>query len=240
MNKYKIIFSVSSLLLSCGIYAADLDGEWRGNGTLSFSKSSGNTNSSVFSASVDETRATEADKWSLYGSSMYGSSQGVKNNDKIRGGARYDFNLNPKTFAFGLGELERDSIANLSLRSTVGTGAGYHVIQNTDTSFDIMAGFTFSKSSFLQGTSKSGAELLMGEESSHKLSESTRFKQKFNIYPSLKYSGQFRSVFDASLVVDITSTIGLSVGVQHKYNTDIQPTAKRSDTFLLTGLNFKF
>lgn len=239
MNKITQVLGIAGLLVSNQILAADLDRQWHGNGTIAFSKASGNTNSSIFSASVDEARATNEDKWSLYANSMYGNSQGVKNNDKTRGGVRYDYNLSPQSFTFGLGELERDAIANLSLRSTLGAGAGYHVIQNTDTTFDVMAGLAFSKSTFQLGNSKSGSELLLGEESTHKLSETSRFKQKLTVYPSLKSNAQYRSVFDAGFVVDITQSVGLSIGLQHKYNTDILFNAKRSDTLLLTGLTFK-
>lgn len=237
---HKIICLSAGLLIASHAFAADTpDGKWRGNANLAFSKSSGNTDSSTFSAAVDEVRATAADKISAYASSLYGSSNGVKNNDKTRLGARYDYNLSPQLFGFGLGDLERDSIANLQLRTSLGGGLGYHVIQTDPTTFDVFGGLAYSKANMIVGADVSGAELLLGEESTHKLSDTVRFKQKLTYYPSLKNSGQYRSIFDVSLVVDISSTIGLSVGLQNKHATDVAPGVKHNDTFLLTGLNFK-
>lgn len=234
-----ICLSAGLLIASSAMAAGAPDGQWRGNANLSFSKSSGNTDSNTFSAAVDEVRATAADKWSVYAASLYGSSNGTKNNDKTRLGARYDYNLSSQLFGFGLGDLERDSLANLQLRTSLGGGLGYHVIQSDPTIFDVFGGLSYSKASMVTGADVSGTELLLGEESTHKISDTVRAKQKFTYYPSLKNSGQYRSIFDAGLVVDISSTIGLSVGLQNKHATDVAPGVKHSDTFLLTGLNFK-
>lgn len=228
------------MLASPAVSAADLDNLWHGNSTVAFSKSNGNTNSSILSANVDLTKANEIDKWSVYLASSYGKSQGVTNNDKARGGVRYDHNLSVNTFAFGLGELERDSIAKLTLRSTAGTGVGHHVIQDSETTFDILAGWAYTRSNFQGGVLKNAAELLTAEESSHKLSETVQFKQKLSLYTNLRASGQYRGLFDSSLVVALTKSIGLSIGWHYMYNTDVQPGVKRSDTMLLTGLNYRF
>ncbi len=230
---------VVSLLSSYPLAAEELDGEWRGNATVSSSKTSGNTNSSVVSAKVDESSGTKEGKWSLYGSIMYGYSQGVKSNDKARLGARRDHNLSEKNFAYALAELERDSISDLALRSTLGSGLGHHLIKSEETTFDVMAGLAYSKARYIVAPPKNNFELMLAEESKHTISSKSHWKQKLTVYTNLKTSGQYRSVFDASYVVDITDTIGLSLGLQHKYNTDVLPTAKRSDVTFLTGLAFK-
>jgi putative salt-induced outer membrane protein len=228
--------SLCSVLASNPVTAADLDDLWHGNSTIAFSKSNGNTNSSILSSNVDLSKASVIDKWSVYVASTYGKSQGVTNNDKARGGVRYDHNLSVNTFGFGLGELERDGIAKLTLRSTVGTGLGHHVIQDSDTTFDILAGWAYTRSNFQGGIIKNTAELLTGEESTHQLSETVQFKQKLSLYTNLRASG----IFESSVVVALTKNIGLSVGWHYKYNTDVQPGVKRSDTMLLTGLNYRF
>ena len=241
MNSTKIfVFSLCSVLASNPVIAADLDDLWHGSSTIAFSKSNGNTNSSILSTNVDLSKANAIDKWSVYLASAYGKSQGVTNNDKARGGVRYDHNLSVNTFGFGLGELERDGIAKLTLRSTLGTGLGHHVIQDSDTTFDILAGLAYTRSNFQGGIIKNTAELLTGEESTHQLSETVQFKQKLSLYTNLRASSQYRGIFDSSVVVALTKNLGLSVGWHYKYNTDVQPGVKRSDTMLLTGLNYRF
>jgi putative salt-induced outer membrane protein YdiY len=102
-SKNIICFSAGLLIARYAFYADTPGGKWRGNANLAFSKSSGNTDSSTFSAAVDDVRPTAADNISAYATSLYGSSNGVKSNDKTRLGACYDYNLSPQLFGFGLG-----------------------------------------------------------------------------------------------------------------------------------------
>ncbi|MEQ1628941.1 MAG: DUF481 domain-containing protein [Gallionella sp.] len=67
---------------------------------------------------------------------------------------------------------------------------------------------------------------------------STKIYQ-LSFYPNLRASGQYRDAFDSGLVLALTKNLGLSVGWHYKYNRDVQPGVKRSDTMLLTGLNYR-
>lgn len=215
------------------------EGVWVGNAALSFSRSAGNTSSTTYSAAVDEVRTTQSNKIFAYLSALYGNSQGVKSADKARLGSRYDHNLSNNIFGFGLLEFEKDSLANLSLRTAGGTGLGYYFIKNDVNSFDAFSGFSYSQSDMTVGKTTSNTEILLGEESNHKLSDNTRFKQKLSYYPSMEKSGQFRSLFESGLVVDLNSTMGLSISLQNKYTSDVGAGVKKIDSLLLTGLNIK-
>lgn len=220
------------------------DGQWRGAVTGALSISSGNTKSTSFSLGADASRATKDDKWSIYATSLYGkrddgATGSTKTADNVRAGTRYDYNLTPLIFGFGLLELERDKLIDLDLRSTIGLGLGYHVIQTKETTFDVFAGLASTRSKF-SDRSSTATELLLGEESSHKISETTSFKQKLTIYPNLKDSGEYRSVFDAGLSVAMSKNMALTVGLQNKYNSEAPAGTKKSDTLLITGVSVKF
>jgi len=235
----KFIALLLGLSLANIAQAEGNEGVWVGNAALSFSRSAGNTSSTTYSAAVDEVRTTQANKISAYLSALYGNSQGVKSADKTRLGARYDHNLSDNVFGFGLLEFEKDSLANLALRTGVGAGLGYYFIKNEVNSFDVFSGLAYSQSDMTVGNTTRGSEILLGEESSHKLSDSTRLKQKLSYYPSMEKSGQFRSLFESGLVVDLNSTMGLSISLQNKYTSDVAAGVKKSDSILLTGLNVK-
>jgi putative salt-induced outer membrane protein YdiY len=229
--------------LFCGFFtlahADDISASWQGNAALSFSRSAGNTNGTTYSVSIDEARTTDANKLSAYASALYGESQGVVSADKTRLGSRYDHNLNPQLFGFGLLEFEQDRLANLELRSSAGGGLGYHLLKKENVSFDVFGGLSYNRSDMITGNTTSLVEVILAEESTHALTENTRLKQKLSYYPSTQTSGEFRTVFDSSLVVNLNSTMGLSISLQNKYNSDIGAGVKHSDTVLLTGLNIK-
>lgn len=218
--------------------AAAGDSPWQGSAALSFSRSAGNTNGTTYSLAVDEARTTENDKLSAFASALYGKSQGVVSSDKTRLGARYDHNLSGELFGFGLLEFEQDRMTNLDLRSGLGGGLGYHWLKGEDVTFDLFAGLSHNRSDMLTGNTVSTSEAILAEESTHAVTPDTRFKQKLSYYPGLQ-SGEFRSVFDSGLVISLNSTMGLSISLQHKYNSNIGAGVKHGDTVLLTGLNIR-
>lgn len=237
---YRIPRSLLIMLsLSSPACAETGDHLWQGNAALSFSRSAGNTNGTTYSLAVDEARTTESNKLSAYASALYGKSQGVVSADKTRLGTRYDHNLTARLFGFGLLEFEQDRMANLDLRSSLGAGLGYHLLQDGDVTFDLFGGLSHNRSNMMTGSTVSTSEVILAEESTHALTPNTRFKQKLSYYPSTQTGGEFRSVFDSSLVISLNSTMGLSISLQNKYNSDIGAGVKHSDTVLLTGLNVK-
>jgi len=233
--------------LPCLILAASLsnpasaavDGAWQGSADIAFSRSAGNTSATTYALTVDETRATEQNKTSLYASALYGKSQGEITADKSRISGRYDRNLSRRVFSFGLLEFERDRLANLKLRSNGGGGLGYHMLAEEPNKFDIFGGLSRSNSRRISGPSVSQSELLLSEESEHKLGDKTLLKQKLSYYPNTEDLAEFRTVFYSSLIFKLNGTVGLSLSLQNKYSSDSGSGIKHSDTVFLTGLNIK-
>ena len=258
MKKTKFVALLVSALTSTMVFAdpPKEDGEWRGSFAAALAIASGNTKSTNFNASVDMLRATKEDKITVFLTSLYGtrdvSGKTEKTANLSRGGVRYDWNLSDRMFAFGLLEAEQDKIERLNSRFVAGTGLGYKVIKEKDTSFDIFAGITGRRdnntvtvvrtlplppSTFDKSVSTSSTELLLGEESNHKLSDSVSFKQKLTVYPNLKNSGEYRGQFDAGLVVALTSGVNLQLTLSDRYNSQALPGTKKSDLLFLTGIN---
>jgi putative salt-induced outer membrane protein YdiY len=238
MRRPYLILALNSALFS-PVHAADSDAIWQGNAALSFSRSAGNTNGTTYSLSADEARTTDINKLSAYASVLYGKTQDIVSADKTRLGSRYDHNLSTQLFGFGLVEFEQDRMANLDLRTGLGGGLGYHVLKDETDTFDLFGGLSHSRSDLMTGITTNTSEVLLAEESSHALTSSTRLKQKLSYYPSTQTGGEFRTVFDSSLVFSLNSTMGLNISLQNKYNSDIGTGVKHSDTVLLTGLNVK-
>jgi putative salt-induced outer membrane protein len=225
------------------------DGQWRAALGLGASYATGNTDSTTFSLTGDSVRKTKDDKWSIYGNAIYGKSDGKKNADALRLGSRYDWNFGQSFFAFGTGNVERDKIALLSSRLDLGAGVGYHVINAPDTTWDVFGGAGYTMDRYdaprVIGNntvdSYNYANLLLGEESTHKLGETTSFKQRFVAYPNLKDSNAWRSQFDAGLSVAMSKAMSLNVGLSNRYNNAAAGAGlKKSDTLLTTGVSYKW
>ncbi len=252
--------STSLLLLTtmaaCGsAMAADTkaDGLWRGSAGAAFTNSSGNTKSSSLNLTTDAARKTADDKLSLYAQALGSRSEsnGVTNTtaNQWLAGTRYDRNITTETFGFGGLDFSHDQIKNLSLRSVVSAGLGYHVINTDDNQWDVFGGVAYRVDKYsglgvsinnVMETEFDATELLLGEESTHKLTESTSFKQKLVVSPNMSSSKGVRATFDAGLLVALNKTMSLSVSLQNRYDSLSQAPVKKNDLLFFTGINVKF
>jgi len=224
------------------------DGVFRAALGLGASLSSGNTKSSNLSLVGDAVRATTQDKISLYGTALYAKSGGVTTGEQIRLGGRYDYNLGPDWFAFGGLDVERNKFSNLKLRGLGSGGLGYHALKTPATTWDLFAGVGYTADKYFAATvidnasrsSYSYATLVLAEESTHKLSETTSAKQRLALYPNLKNSGEFRATWDAGLAVAMSKSMNLNVGFGLTHNSDPGVGRKATDSLLTTGVSVKF
>jgi hypothetical protein len=98
---------------------------WAGTVNVNFALARGNSQLATFGTGLNLARQTHADKTILYLSSLYSRNAGITTANTTAGGARYDHDLNPKTFVFVTGDFSSNGLQNLDLRSIVGGGFGW-------------------------------------------------------------------------------------------------------------------
>ena len=227
------------------------DGVWRGAAGAAAAVTSGNTSTSALSLNADLSRATTADKTTLGGLINYGKNktggQNTTTANKWAGFGQYDFNLSPRTYAFGRLGLEGDELIDLNLRTALAAGVGYKLIDTKETSFNVFggAGYTTDKYDVAQtiggksGTKFSRSSLFLGEESSHQLSPSVSVKQRLELWPGLSGDKAKLAKFTAGVSVAMSSTLSLNVSLIDTYNSKPPAGSKKNDVGFFTGVNVK-
>ena len=251
MKKMEAACAVTLALAAASAQAQatlERDGRWRAAFGLGASASSGNTDASNLALNFDAVRATAGDKTSLYAAAQYAKSDGTTTGERIRLGGRQDHDLSERLFGFGGIDLERDKFANLKLRGQLSGGLGWHLVKTDTTSFDVFGGLGYTSDRYfapmlIDGSVRSSygyASVLLGEESTHKLGESTSFKQRLVVLPNLKNSGEYRANWDTGLAVAMSKRMNLNVGFSVAHNSEPGPGRKSTDTLLTTGVSIKF
>lgn len=224
------------------------DGEFRSAVGLGASFTSGNTASRTLSLNADGVRATAQDKMTVYGIGLYARSAGKTTAEQLRFGGRYDYNLTTDVYSFGGLDFERNTLANLALRSMASAGVGLHAIKSDTTNWDVFGGATYTSDRFVDRTTIDGAarssysypSLLLGEESTHKLTDNTTAKQRLVVYPNLRNTGEYRATWDAGLSVAMSKALNLNLGISAAYNSQPGAGVKTTDTLVTTGISMKF
>jgi putative salt-induced outer membrane protein len=234
-------------LLSFAQVTVKNDGQWRALFTAGASVSSGNSDSTTVNLSGEAVKASTTDKLSLNGRAMYLKDDDSDSEQRYAFGAHYQRDLTDRIFGFGQFDALKDEPANLSSRLSVGGGAGYHLIKRDDLTWDVSGGLGYTHERYVapaivDGVTRSrygNLEVLLAEESNHKVSDNTTLKQRLAYLPDLRNSGEYRATFDGGLSVAMTKRLSLTATVQHRYDSNPGEGLKKNDTLFITGVSFR-
>ncbi|MDO9093567.1 MAG: DUF481 domain-containing protein [Rubrivivax sp.] len=239
-------FSVwPALALRCTAAAAQSppDGRWHGDIAIGGSSASGNTSATALNLRVETSKATDADKISLYALANYGTSesQGVRTRsaDLARVAGRYDRNLDTRFFAFGGGEAETNRPGGVRSRLNANVGAGWRLLRSAAHNGNVFTGVGHSGTHFTDGSRRSGTEWLLGEETSHQLGESSTFKQRLVLYPGAREIGN-RATFESGLATAIVGGWTFNAGLVLRYTSKVAPGLKKGERLLTFGFGYKY
>lgn len=217
---------------------------WTGGADVGFALTSGNSDTTNLAIGLAASRETRNDKTTLYAASVYsrdsteGDSRTTANT--VRGGVRYDRNINEKFFGYGFSDLEHNGLQDLTLRFVIGGGLGYHAIRNERTQLDLLGGLDWNRE-FFKGdfNDTSSMEAQLGQTLNHRFSSRVTLKEQLFFFPNLSDGGRYRINFDASLITDISRRIGWQITVSDRYLSDPPPGFEKNDLLLTTGLKIK-
>ncbi len=223
------------------------DGQWRALFTAGASVASGNSDSTTINLSGEAVKASTIDKLTLNARGLYVNNNDADSEKRLSAGGAYQRDLNERIFGFGQLDALRDEPANLSSRISVGGGLGLHLVRRDDLTFDVSAGLGYTHERYVTPEVQDGVsrdryrntELLLSEESTHKFSDTTTFRQKLTVLPNLRNNDQYRAVFDTGLSVAMTQRLSLTATISHRYDSDPGPGLKKGDTLFVTGVSFR-
>jgi putative salt-induced outer membrane protein YdiY len=238
------------LLVSCAVAcpahaqtAPKPDGEWRGAFGFGVSATAGNTDSITYSINGDTVRQTTVDKITGYVQAVSGRRKvdgvNVRTANQARSGAAYIRDANDRRFLFGAVDLDRNPLIELSLRSVVSAGVGYHVVKGKDHSFDVSTGPAYNREKFTTET-REISEWLVAEESTHALTSTISSRQKLVLYANLTDGGEYRGVFDAGMVLKVSDRWNATMTVSNRYQSNPLPGVKKNDLLFVTGVQYVF
>ncbi len=189
-------------------------------------------------------RTTLRDKISLYATSLYArnSTTGtslVTANAK-RGGGRYEFNINSRSFAYAFADLEADDFQRLNLRVNPGAGFGWHAAKSERLRLDFFGGGSLNREYFTAGLRRTSGDLVAGNELTLKINGRTSLQEKTVYFPNMSDHGEFRLAFDASLATVLSKWLSWQLSSSDRYLSNPVFGTKTNDIILSTGLRVTF
>ena len=189
-------------------------------------------------------RTTPRDKISVYATTLFAqtSTSGISETtaNAIRGGTRYDVTLSDRLFTFGFIDLEFDEFQNLDLRSVLGGGLGWHVQSTDRTVLDVFSGGSFNQEFFENDVTRRSGEIVLGQDLTYQLAETTALSERLVFYPNLSGTGEYRLQFDNSLTSEVLNWLAWHLTLSDRFLSNPTPGVKKNDVLITTGVRFNF
>jgi putative salt-induced outer membrane protein len=220
---------------------------WAGGANVGFALTAGNSATRSLAVAFTGDRKTQTDDIALYENTVYATNNaaGATPNttaNSNQAGARYSRNITPRLFGFGGGDFQTNALQDLNLRTVLGGGLGFHVINTDRTTLDFLVGPNYTRENYTT-LKRNFLALTLGEEVSRKLGASTLLTQKLYFLPDLSDTGQYRVTFNFGSVTKLSKWLGWQNAFGEIYVTNpppATPALKKNDIILTTGLNLSF
>ena len=207
---------------------------WTGSLVAGALVTRGNSDTDAFNFSGDATLRREDDRLNLNGQYLFGRQRDADTGAKTtstnnwRVGAKYDYFFSKQFYGFASGTVERDRIAELSLRLTPAVGAGYQWIERPDFNLSTEGGVAFIHEEFDNDGTNDSVSLKLAYHIDKKLREGIKAFHNMTFFPAVQDINDYYFLTDAGLRVDLTSG-SPEFKVERKYDATPAPDASRSD-----------
>ncbi len=150
---------------------------WKGEGQIGASQSSGNTKSAGLSAGI--ALARQGIDWShrMRAQADYQRTNGRTSVERYVAELEPQYRIDDRAFAFGLGRWEHDRILGYDTRWNLSGGLGYKVVDNKTMSLSLKGGPAFRQTDFVSGRNDTELTALAGVDFGWQLSPTLRLTQ---------------------------------------------------------------
>ena len=218
---------------------------WGGNLDAGIEMTRGNSYTRNFRLGFLAERKVSRDRLTLYASSFRSFDDlpialPHTTANLSRGGARLERDYGSRRFVFGNTDFMSDALQDLNLRSVLGGGLGFHLIQGDRTSLDVLGGVNFTHEAYVE-MRRSLLAGQVGEEFKFKLGKNTSFVQNLGYFPDLTVPGDnYRVNFSFTSVTKVSRWFGWQNYVSNMYVSDPAAGKKKNEFLFTSGLQIAF
>ena len=217
---------------------------WKGGLDAGLELTRGNSETKNFRLAFRATRKVSRESLALYAESIYSLDDLPTARPHVtanlnRGGARFDHDVTSRFFVFANADFMSDALQDLNLRSVLGGGVGYHLIQSDRATLDVLGGANFTRENYVE-VQRNLAAGQFGEEFVLKLGKNSSLNQTAAYFPNLIDSGNYRINFNLGTLTKIVKWLGWQNNFSDTYVTN-PPAGKKQNEFVFTsGLQLAF
>jgi putative salt-induced outer membrane protein YdiY len=211
-----------------------------GTVTIGGNHTTGNTNTKAVNAVSRVTIQAHRQRLYLEGKYNYGEANGAVTARNWAGQLKYDYFLTEKFFLNTSNMIEHDRFQNLQLRTTLGAGVGYQLLNTGQASLSSTVGLAYVDEDFTTVPETETPSTHLGYRLEFTLFSRLKFFQRFDGYYDLRYGNAIRITMDQGVRIPIYQTLYVSLEYDYRLNTQPAPDRVKVDDSYIFGVGFEF
>jgi putative salt-induced outer membrane protein len=237
MTEHKWVASLALVGMAGFAASSSARADWSGKAELGGSFATGNSDNQSVNAAFVVKNAYDQWRHELGFSGNYGNDgdQTTAQRWEVRGQSNYDFT--PKAYWFGAGRYDDDRFSAYDYQASLATGLGYKFFDTDKTKFWVQGGpgYRYSKERDT-GDTVDGIIFRGDMGLEQQLTGNTKVVERF-----LVEAGADNTYLQNNLGLEVmmSGALGLRVGYEVRYNTDVPPGVDKTDTLTTIGLLYE-
>jgi putative salt-induced outer membrane protein len=167
---------------------------------------------------------------------LYGETDGARTTESYDLLLRGDRALSRRVDAFAFAAYQRDPFAGLASRWSGGPGVAWRVVQAARDTLGLDAAITAQSERSTAGVERSFGAAQTAARYKHAFASAAFFTQSLELIANLKTSEDYRVNSETALVAPLSSKIALRVSYVIRFDNQPEPTFKKTDRILTTGI----
>jgi putative salt-induced outer membrane protein YdiY len=219
--------------------AAPPKSPWESSVATGLTLTSGNSDTLLFTAAALTERKGKINELSFGADMAYGKNDGEENLYTVHGFSQVNHLFTDKFYAYLRVNALHDAIADLQYRVTVGPGAGYYLMKETNTTLSVEGGsaIVFER---LGTNDNTYATLRLAEKFEHKFNGWARVWQTVEILPQVDDFNNYLVNAELGIESSLSKKLSLQTFVVDNFNNQPAGGRQKNDVKLVSGLKYKF
>jgi len=214
--------------------------KYTGSLAAGYTQTDGNTETMAANASARFVARSKRQRFTLKGKFNYGETDRVMTSRNAAGSLKYDFFVTKRLYTYAHALFEGDHFADLNLRSTLGGGVGYQILDTDRLAFSLEAGPSYVNDDFEVAPDDDYTAGRWGADFSAKIIPG---RIKFFHSHEGYYSFEDESVYitsETGLLLTIVDNFFAHAGVDYAYDSHPVEGNERYDVTYKFGLGYEF
>ncbi len=221
--------------------------KWTGDLSLGITYTTGNTKSESVTGSANASKRTDNDRTTLSGDfakslkadDITGDNETIENWWRAR--AKYDYFFSEKLYGYVDARYEKDAVALLDRRVTVGGGAGYQWIESDEMNFSTEIGLASLYEKYENQTnSNAETSLQMGYHFDMKLLDNIKFINDLSYYPSIEKFSDYYLTTTGEIKANFTESFFSNFKIIVNHDDTPAQGRHKTDIKYFFGLGYSF